>query len=172
MNIFCFGQTQNGELGLGGIEEDSITRPTIPIPLVNTINEKGSQYTIKSIACGQYHSLILLSKSMDDGNEDGQSLVLSCGSNERSQLGRHGSWKRFEEIDALRVHQIKSLACGSNHSLALTEAGQVFSWGDNSYGQLGIGKIDAEIIAKPHFIKKLGIKTCLNIGYESIEMII
>ncbi|KAM8903194.1 E3 ISG15--protein ligase HERC5-like isoform 2-T2 [Spinachia spinachia] len=32
------------------------------------------------------------------------------------------------------------VACGTSHSLALTKGGDVFSWGLNSHGQLGLGK--------------------------------
>jgi len=33
---------------------------------------------------------------------------------------------------------IQMVACGQSHSTFLTERGQVFSFGDNQYGQLGI----------------------------------
>ena len=32
-----------------------------------------------------------------------------------------------------------AIACGESHCLALTIGGNVFSWGDNSNGQLGTG---------------------------------
>jgi alpha-tubulin suppressor-like RCC1 family protein len=35
--------------------------------------------------------------------------------------------------------RIKQVACGSNHSLVLTEAGRLFSMGHNGYGELGLG---------------------------------
>ncbi|XP_029169078.1 LOW QUALITY PROTEIN: uncharacterized protein LOC114939022 [Nylanderia fulva] len=38
---------------------------------------------------------------------------------------------------------IVDIACGSYHSLALTSDGQVYAWGDNSYGQVGIHKSNA-----------------------------
>jgi len=38
----------------------------------------------------------------------------------------------------LRV-PISKIACGWQHSLALTKNGFLFSWGLNVYGQLGIG---------------------------------
>lgn len=35
--------------------------------------------------------------------------------------------------------RIESIACGYNHSLALTPNGLLFSWGFNFFGELGIG---------------------------------
>lgn len=36
-------------------------------------------------------------------------------------------------------------SCGSDgHSLALTESGEVFSWGDGDYGKLGHGNSDRQ----------------------------
>lgn len=37
----------------------------------------------------------------------------------------------------LDSHNIVDVACGEYHSVAVNEWGQVFSWGSNSYGQLG-----------------------------------
>jgi alpha-tubulin suppressor-like RCC1 family protein len=41
-------------------------------------------------------------------------------------------------IDRFKVIEI---AAGEDHSLALTEAGEVFSWGHGLYGQLGQGDV-------------------------------
>ncbi|XP_044213219.1 probable E3 ubiquitin-protein ligase HERC4 [Thunnus albacares] len=35
---------------------------------------------------------------------------------------------------------VSQVACGSQHSVALTKDGQVYTWGQNSSGQLGLGK--------------------------------
>ena len=35
---------------------------------------------------------------------------------------------------------VTAVACGDRHSLALTRAGAVMSWGEGSVGQLGLGK--------------------------------
>ena len=44
---------------------------------------------------------------------------------------------------------IDKVSCGSNHVLALTSDGQVYSWGLNFVGQLGHGKISGpEVEAK------------------------
>ena len=42
-----------------------------------------------------------------------------------------------EKVDSLSQYSITRASCGSNHSLAINQWGQVFSWGSDSYGQLG-----------------------------------
>jgi len=42
-----------------------------------------------------------------------------------------------EQIDALQTQVIKQVGCGLHHSVALNDRGQLFTWGDNSSGQLG-----------------------------------
>ncbi|KAG8134391.1 hypothetical protein E2320_007524 [Naja naja] len=44
------------------------------------------------------------------------------------------------KIDALSMYNVIQVACGHYHSIALTKDGRVFSWGQNSHGQLGLGK--------------------------------
>ncbi|NXE71395.1 RCC2 protein, partial [Calcarius ornatus] len=65
----------------------------------------------------------------------------SWGRNEKGQLG-HGDTKRVEAprpIEALSSEAIVAAACGRNHTLALTESGSVFAFGENKLGQLGLG---------------------------------
>lgn len=40
---------------------------------------------------------------------------------------------------ALKNEIIKEVCCGYAHTLALNQAGFLFSWGDNDQGQLGLG---------------------------------
>ncbi|CAM6117842.1 unnamed protein product [Calypogeia fissa] len=40
-------------------------------------------------------------------------------------------------VEALAHERVKQVACGMDHSLALTETGNLYSFGDNSLGQLG-----------------------------------
>lgn len=42
-----------------------------------------------------------------------------------------------QEIDY--THRICAVAAGLDHSVALTNEGMVFAWGDNSEGQCGLG---------------------------------
>ena len=41
---------------------------------------------------------------------------------------------------SLESRRVVQVACGHVHSLVLTEDGEVYSWGVDNYGQLGIGR--------------------------------
>lgn len=54
-----------------------------------------------------------------------------------------------EQVDALKNQTVIQVVAGNSHSLCLTSAGEVFSWGDNSYGQLGRGDPDPGLCRIP-----------------------
>lgn len=39
--------------------------------------------------------------------------------------------------DTLSGHNVVQIACGSHHSVAVTDRGEIFAWGRNSCGQVG-----------------------------------
>ncbi|GFH10375.1 UBA domain-containing protein, partial [Haematococcus lacustris] len=86
-----------------------------------------------AVACGGSHTLAITSYG-----------VLTWGSNSNGQLGlgrRHpGPFTcKPHLVSGLRSHKVTQVVAGLNHSLCLTEQCQVFSWGGNQWGQLGLG---------------------------------
>lgn len=67
------------------------------------------------------------------------------------------------QIPELEDNVITQIACGSRHSMALTEWGQVLSWGDNECGQLGHAT-DQEIVQLPKIVRYLVSKTVVQIA--------
>ena len=49
--------------------------------------------------------------------------------------------------------KIKKVRAGLKHCLALDSNGEVYSWGENDFGQLGLGKDKNEIVGNPQRIK-------------------
>ena len=49
--------------------------------------------------------------------------------------------------------KIKKISTGERHCLALDCRGEVYSWGENDFGQLGLGKDKNEIVGNPQKIK-------------------
>jgi hypothetical protein len=51
-------------------------------------------------------------------------------------------------LELSSCNQVKIIACGESHAMALTDGNELFSWGNNSYGQLGHGTRDNENLPK------------------------
>uniref|UniRef100_A0A8D0DIC6 X-linked retinitis pigmentosa GTPase regulator n=1 Tax=Sander lucioperca TaxID=283035 RepID=A0A8D0DIC6_SANLU len=121
--LFMFGSNNWGQLGLGS--KLTVNKPTCVKALKS---EK-----VEFVACGRNHTLI----------STAQGKVLASGGNSEGQLGLGDCEERtaFQRIGFFDSRgPIKMLAAGSNTSAALTESGQLFMWGDNTEGQIGLGK--------------------------------
>ncbi|CAF0899632.1 unnamed protein product [Brachionus calyciflorus] len=149
--MLCWGSTRNGQLGLGGIEEEIIFSPT-----PNKFFEKKAR--LKQIACGYNHTLFLL--------EDG--TVYSCGNNDYEQLGHEGPRKRPEQILALETQIIKTIGAGHSFSLALNNKGQLFCW-----GAVGGTAENDLFFSKPTHVKTIGDSPIIQIacGYYHFLML-
>ena len=83
------------------------------------------------ISCGSNHSAFL----------DQMGRLFTCGLGESGQLG-HGSTEKLTlpKLVIKLQEKIRMVACGQLHTLALAQTqGLIYSWGSNSFGQLGIG---------------------------------
>ena len=65
----------------------------------------------------------------------------AAGHNCYGQLGLGDCEDRnmFTVVEALKGKQIISIAAGNDHSAAITQGGEIFMWGRNDSGQLGLG---------------------------------
>ncbi|XP_062436026.1 probable E3 ubiquitin-protein ligase HERC4 isoform X4 [Rhea pennata] len=102
---------------------------------------------IVAVSCGEAHTLAL--------NDKGQ--VYAWGLATDGQLGLPGTEECIRvprNIKSLSEIQIVQVACGYYHSLALSKGSEVFSWGQNKYGQLGLG-YEYKKQTSPHVIKSL-----------------
>ncbi|XP_067261375.1 probable E3 ubiquitin-protein ligase HERC4 [Chanodichthys erythropterus] len=57
-------------------------------------------------------------------------------------------------LKGLENRQVIQITCGDQHSMALTKDGQLFVWGENSHGQLGLGKGEPSTLS-PQPLKSL-----------------
>ncbi|XP_066170134.1 LOW QUALITY PROTEIN: X-linked retinitis pigmentosa GTPase regulator [Sylvia atricapilla] len=119
--LYVFGSNDWGQLGLGS--KNTVSKPTC----VKALKPEKPKLAV----CGRNHTLVYTEK----GN------VYSAGGNSEGQLGLGDTEERttFHLISFFtNQHKIKQLSAGSYTSAAVTEDGQLFVWGDNSEGQIGL----------------------------------
>jgi len=72
---------------------------------------------------------------------DPESNLYICGHGQGGRLGVGDEQTRYNfvcvETGALAGKKIATVALGQNHTLALSDRGEIFSWGNNGFGQLG-----------------------------------
>ncbi|XP_071972894.1 probable E3 ubiquitin-protein ligase HERC6 [Engystomops pustulosus] len=103
--------------------------------------------TIVDVSCGVNHSVAIC----NEGN------IFSWGEGSQGQLGS-GQFPQQSpiprKISGLSDIRIIQISCGHFHTVALSEDSNVFSWGKNDNGQLGLGK-QTPNQASPQLVKFL-----------------
>lgn len=110
---------------------------------------------IQSIDCGGAFTMLLCT----DGS------IWGTGDNEFGQLGFSSGCTDFMEIkvELDENEKIIAVSCGNSHALILTNKGNVYSTGNNQFGQLGLGP---KLSRKSNFTK---ISTLSNITQISCQ---
>ncbi|XP_051773057.1 probable E3 ubiquitin-protein ligase HERC1 isoform X4 [Ctenopharyngodon idella] len=140
--LYTWGEGDFGRLG----HSDSHSR-NVPT-LVKDISGVGQ------VACGSSHTIAVA--------QDGR-IVWSFGGGDNGKLG-HGDTNRVyrpKVIEALHGFIIRKVCAGSQSSLALTSAGQVFAWGCGSC--LGCGSSETTSL-RPRLIEELSITKVIDIS--------
>ncbi|XP_057693761.1 probable E3 ubiquitin-protein ligase HERC1 isoform X4 [Corythoichthys intestinalis] len=125
-DVYLWGAGRHGQLAEAGRNI-----------LVPTIAPSFSQ--AQQVVCGQNCTFVMQPNG----------TVLACGEGSYGRLGQGNSddLHVLTVISALQGFVVTQLvtSCGSDgHSMALTESGEVFSWGDGDYGKLGHGNSDRQ----------------------------
>ncbi len=137
--VYFWGWNEWGVLGNrkndSNLEYEKIYKPELNEYLINK--------QIIDICCGYSHSLVLTNSGE----------VYAWGWNVWGQIGNGRSGENECQLIPIKVNgfnneKVVMISYGFWYSTALTESGRVFSWGNNSYGQLGLNTPD-DCIEKP-----------------------
>ena len=131
--MYSCGANDRGQLGDGTRVNNASFVKVMPI-----LNHRNDEWTPVQVAIGQQHNVVLLRHR---GTSRG--IICTWGSGALGQLGQgtsaRDSLRPRPVLFALHDQNIISIACGSNHSAAVTQEGKVFMWGHSEYGQLDPG---------------------------------
>lgn len=125
--LFMWGLNKNGQCGVN-VKQDSLVRPC-PTSTSNLLPDE----QIKDVVCGRNHSGLITNRHN----------VYTWGGSSYGRLGLLDIRKAaipslVQELASLTITRIAS---GDMHMLALTQEGEVYSWGYNGEGQCGHGNV-------------------------------
>lgn len=134
-HVYAFGRGLNGQLGLG--DQDNRLTPV----------QVGGLKGVAAISAGAAHSLVIVE---DKRPPPPVETTYSFGYGFDGQLGHGDTNHRYlpEEIKAL-PEQVARAATGGSHTLLLLENGDVYAFGANFDGQLGLGDRDNRLVPTP-----------------------
>ncbi|KEH16774.1 chromosome condensation regulator RCC1 repeat protein [Medicago truncatula] len=127
-DVYSWGWGDFGRLGHGDPSDLFIPHPIRALQGLR----------IKQISCGDCHCLAVTMENK----------VLSWGRNQNGELGL-GTTKDShvpQKILAFEGIRIKMVAAGAEHSVAITEDGDLYGWGWGRYGNLGLGDTNDRLI--------------------------
>lgn len=90
--------------------------------------------TIRDIACGEGHCLVI---KRDDNS--GKDEIFVSGLNQMGQLGLGDYDNRKDLTFLLTDSNIKQICCGFYNSLILKSSGELLVFGEDQFGQIGLG---------------------------------
>ena len=117
--LWIWGDNGDGQLGIG----DTTDRHA---PVKVSVNGQ----KIVAVAAGTYHTA-----AVTDSGE-----LWTWGYNGYGQLGVEATADRAAPVQVnVNGQKIVAVAAGSWHTAAITDSGELWTWGDNNAGQLGAG---------------------------------
>ena len=153
--VYSWGFGSNGQLGLGFCEDSfelgtGLSKSRIFTPQkIKAFDNLEQKVLISDIQCGKTFSMFI----------DTKGGLYSCGVNDLKQLGipespprnhlKHNDHQCKDFVIPTRLEfflnmKVEKISCGEAHCLAIVKENHsneriIWSWGNNRYGQLGLG---------------------------------
>lgn len=133
--VRCWGSNQNGVLGLGHVDIIGDNESADGSPYIDLSGDGSDSFVM--VATGNNHSC-----AIDTSNKAycwGLGSLGATGHGDTATIGDNETIDKENTLVRI-APEVTQLSGGVNHTCALTKnEGKVICWGQNSYGQLGLG---------------------------------
>ncbi|KAG8662551.1 hypothetical protein MANES_01G123500v8 [Manihot esculenta] len=135
--VFCWGEGSGGKLG---------HKVNMDFSYPKVVDSLGG-VRIKSVACGEYQTCALTDSGelyIWGDNKSGANLV---------EVRTRNQWLPYKLSGPFDSITISKVACGEWHTAILSSSGQLFTYGDGTFGVLGHGNLQS--VSYPKEIESL-----------------
>ncbi|GBF91109.1 ultraviolet-B receptor-like [Raphidocelis subcapitata] len=147
-NLYTFGRGFNGELGHEDFDNSSAPKHLcIGYQACMEHPQMEEEITPAVVTCGSSHTACITRRGMLYTFGLGKSGELGLGAGSSAQV----SFPERAYLHSKPHLRIVSIACGTNHTLAISEVGTLWACGYNAKGQLGIGNLIDSCELRPLF---------------------
>jgi hypothetical protein len=170
VKVLCWGNNQYGQLGMSGkgldqkpVAAESLLKKQMKVPYKKVgipptpqIYAPPAHYPpttvvdlqpVSQLACGEYHTIAVC--------RDGS--LWTWGRNNCGQLGHGNCSEKYQiptQVQGMATKISLLAAAGGQHSLVLTESNKVYAFGNNNFGQLGLGSKE-KVVSRPDIVSSL-----------------
>eukprot|EP01122_Echinamoeba_exundans_P005045 TRINITY_DN15226_c0_g1_i1.p1 TRINITY_DN15226_c0_g1~~TRINITY_DN15226_c0_g1_i1.p1 ORF type:complete len:1546 (-),score=222.45 TRINITY_DN15226_c0_g1_i1:1026-5663(-) len=137
--LFAWGNNAAGQCGAGLKEKVFVHTPSQAVGFHGLC--------VLAVSCGARHTVAL---AYDSKREDYHVMIFSAGKNESGQGGRGSSsdsaiedsyeFQRVEFTPKNARECVVTVCCGHEHSIVLTDSGNLYGCGSNEHGQLAMSE--------------------------------
>ena len=135
--LYTWGANRNATLGLGDGNDRVHPEHVQLYPAFKTKTSSQLPSTIVQVEMSKLHTVVVTDDPMNN--------VRVCGFGLGGRLGQT-QHTQYDFIPMQIPQKIIKVALGQDHTLALTESGEVMSWGLNRFNQLGYAAESADSI--------------------------
>ncbi|OXM82828.1 Ig-like domain-containing protein, partial [Paenibacillus rigui] len=136
--VWGWGQNNNGELG-----DETTTRRYTPVQVKDSTDPSGHLTGVKKIQAGSSFGVAL--------KEDGS--VYTWGNNQNGELGIGNEVPGSPvPVKVPNLPPIKNIFVRNGYTMAIDTTGLLWAWGEESFGQLGIGTRPASDVLERSYV--------------------
>lgn len=151
-DVWGWGMNSQGHTGTGyPLSDDCIVE--LPAKVIGlSSNELGNSDRVTQIAGGQHHTLFLTSSGK----------VYACGRCNGGQLGLRDDHPALQEepdfvfepvlVELPEGDPAVCISAGPHYNMVITKGGALFSWGEGSQAEMGVGDEEIKMVRTPQMI--------------------